>query len=186
MSFIVPRMVTLADTLSGATEVRWHYKKPATTERRNKMTFPWEDGGESNSGWVCSEDDILLDSYRQKNLALMEEVARLKREVEYLKDSLDKARHHHELDYQLWLLRDKDALKLRSETPTGSPTCKGYAAVAKAITSTYQKRRTPWAKHVINQLSAPEPSQMENEESDEDPELASTLLRLMEEGIGRK
>lgn len=146
----------------------------------------WEEGGESNAGWECSPDDCLLDSYRKKNLELEEEVRRMKREIEYYKDALDKARHHHELDYQLWLLRDKDALKLRSETPISSPTCKGYKAVAQAITSTYQKRRTPWAKHVITQLSNAEP--MENEESEDDPELASTLLRLMEEGngIGRK
>jgi hypothetical protein len=134
------------------------------------------------------QEDTLVTFYRDKFNEAEAERKRLVRQVEFLRDQVLKAQKQHDLDYQLWLLREKDKDKEKGSPRTLTPSLcggrlgDGYVKVATTITGSYQ-RQPSWSKKVVKALSSPTiPDPMEEDECDSDPEMAATLLRLLEEG----
>jgi len=131
-----------------------------------------------------SQEDSRIAFYRDKFLEAETERKRLERHVEFLSDQLQKVQRLHDLDYQLWLLREKDnGTPRRTPSICGGRSGDGYVKVATAITGNYQRHR-PWSKKVVQALNTTNTTTPEQtaEAEDSDPELAATLLRLLEEG----
>jgi hypothetical protein len=147
------------------------------------MEDPWDTGVAPSWLGNTSQEDPLVAYYREKYNQAEDEIKRLKRQVEFLQESVQRAQHQHELDYQLWLLRDQseDQRKKQGTPPCGGGQGKGYVAVAEKITGNYQRIR-PWARKVKTTLQSPTTPSTSKEESSDDPELEATLLRLLEEG----
>lgn len=144
----------------------------------------WGSNSQSNGPWLYStpldpesaklspEEDWKVAMYREENAKLKLEVRKLQTQVEFLRECLQKAQHDHDLDYQLFLLRDKTKSPPRLPVfPVGN----GYEAVAEKVASSLQRAKKPRGKQKSPRPTTPP------EGPDSDPELAATLSRLLAE-----
>jgi hypothetical protein len=137
-------------------------------------------GSQSNDPWwldpstvvkPAEHTDFEAEFYRTKAAQLAIENDRLKKQVAHLEEKLLMAQKHHELDYQLWLLREKNAPRPRPDWPSGN----GYKAVAEKVSSSFQRKPK-------TRKPTPEPVMVEDPES-EDFEIMQTLRHLYDESI---
>lgn len=121
---------------------------------------------------LAPEEDWKVQMYFEENQRLNAEILRLKKQIEFLRESVQIARRDHDLDYQLWLLRDKSSPRL-PVFPTGI----GSEALAEKVSATLlrnKKPRTPKTpKSPKTQYSEIVP--------ESDPEMEETLKRLLDE-----
>jgi hypothetical protein len=125
--------------------------------------------------------------WQEAHDALLKENALLKSKVERLTQELLEARKTYELDYQLYLLREKTKDEEHRKTPFGlGRSGVGFDKVFEKVTSTYNRQRG-WSK--TSGFTGSPKSQVApgmilvGDDEGEDPELAAQLLKLLEDGI---
>lgn len=118
---------------------------------------------------ATADYDASSEFYRQRAVELSIENDKLKREIAFLRESLYIARRDHDLDYQLFLLRNKTPPP-QLQFPTG----KGYEAVSQKVQSSLQRVKKQTRK-------SPVVVEVMDDGNDSDKEIKDTLLRLLGE-----
>ena len=141
---------------------------------------PWSNSPEN--GWA---ENVEADVWRNAHDALMKENARLKAQVERLTQELLEARKQYDLDYQLFLLREKAKDDEHRKTPFGQGRSgMGFNKIFEKVTSTYNRQRG-WTKTSgftgSPKTQVPPGMILVGDDEEDDPELAAQLLKLLEE-----
>lgn len=95
------------------------------------------------------------------------------------------ARKHHDLDYQLFLLREQsnsDSAPCETPTPVSGRRTppRGYKEVAATITESYQRKRNCWWSRKATPTPTMDSKTVAAEEvEDSDPEVLATLTALL-------